>query len=158
MRKKRGPAAHILIAEDNEDDQTLLKRALERVSKKCGTFTFAMVDNGLEARQYLERKPKFADRDRYPDATLLLSDLKMPMVDGFELLEWVRGRQSVKHLPFIIFTSSDLDEDVRRAYGLGANTIFAKPCEWDGLQKWADSFTEYWCSLALMPDAARSER
>ena len=111
-----------------------------------------MVENGFEVRQYLQREEKFSDHEKYPTATMVLSDVKMPFLDGFELLAWIRRRPSLSHVPVILLSSSDLEKDIRRAYGLGANTFFTKPLESKDLQYWANRFTEYWCSLAVTPD------
>jgi CheY-like chemotaxis protein len=144
---------HILIAEDCAEDQLFLKRALERARKDCPHFTFIMVENGLKARHYLKHEEEFSDAQKYPDAALLLTDIKMPYVDGFELLEWVRARKNTARLPVVLMSSSDQEEDVHRAYHLGANTFFRKPDRLSDLHHWASRFTEYWCKLAAVPDA-----
>lgn len=154
MKKK---VRHILIAEDSVDDQVLLKRALEDAKKKgCGSgaheFTYSMVENGAEARHYLKGDDKFADREKFPVPVLILSDLKMPLLDGFALIEWVRERRTMAMLPVVVFSSSDEPEDIDRAYRLGANTYFTKPGSLGELRRWAEGFTEYWCSLADVPD------
>jgi CheY-like chemotaxis protein len=144
---------HILIAEDTPDDQVLLKRALERVKKECPDFTYVIVENGLEARRYLERKESYSDEEKYPIAALILSDIKMPVMDGFELLSWVRDHKAMAKLPVVLFSTSNMKKDVERAYDLGANTFFTKPHSPAQLEQWAKTFAEYWCKLAATPDA-----
>src|SRR5436853_953582 len=106
---------HILIVEDSAEDQLFLKRALERARKDCPHFTFIMVENGLKARHYFKREEEFSDAQKYPEPALLISDIKMPYVDGFELLEWVRRRKHTARLPVVLLSSSDEEEDVHRA-------------------------------------------
>jgi CheY-like chemotaxis protein len=140
---------HILVVEDSEDYRFLLSKAFESV-KSC-RFTHTMVENGLEAQRYLRGEDRFRDRHQFPVPLFVLSDLKMPMCDGLELLAWIRNHAATPQLPVVMLTSSQESSDVAHAYGLGANTFFAKPSSFVGLLELVDNFTEYWCEFAVVP-------
>lgn len=114
----------VLYVEDEETDVFLMRRAfiLEGLEKALQT-----VEGGVAAMEYLDGKGIFADRQAYPAASLMVLDLKLPSVSGFEVLEWVRGHKDHKDLPVIIFSSSPLPSDRERAKELGANDYWVKP-------------------------------
>src|SRR5437868_5957497 len=114
----------ILIAEDSEDDVFLLDRAC----LKAGiNVRFMQVRNGEEAINYLAGKNQYTDRAAYPLPGLLLLDLKMPKVNGFAVLEWLKQQPVLKRLIVAVLTSSTAPMDINRAYDLGANSYLAKP-------------------------------
>ncbi len=117
------PRPTILFAEDSADDTLLIERGFERAQ-----FPFALqfVTDGLLAVQYLSGVNHYADRTRYPVPRVLLTDLKMPRMDGFELLTWVRSQPAWRQLPVVVMTGSDQSEDCRRALALGANSYVVK--------------------------------
>jgi CheY-like chemotaxis protein len=114
----------ILLAEDDPNDVFFLQRAL---AKAGINFPLHVVRNGQEALEYLAGLGKFSDRVKYPLPSLLLLDLKMPFVDGFEVLAWARAQTELKQLPVIVLTSSAVDRDRQRTAELGANGYFVKP-------------------------------
>src|SRR5262245_2907732 len=111
----------ILVAEDLDGDVEILKRAF---SKAGGDARLHLVRDGQEAIEYLQRDP-----NTHVLPAMLLLDLKMPRVSGFEVLEWLRKHPGLHRLIVVIFTSSDVPEDVNRAYDLGANSYLVKPVE-----------------------------
>ena len=114
----------ILLAEDDPNDVFFMQRALT----KAGLNTpLHIVRNGQEALEYLGGLGKFGDRAEYPLPSLLLLDLKMPFVDGFEVLAWARSQPGLKQLPIVVLTSSAQDSDREKAAGLGASAYFVKP-------------------------------
>jgi CheY-like chemotaxis protein len=117
-------AEPILIAEDNPDDAFLLRMALERNETP---HPIHIVENGLEVIKYLCGEPPYQDRTAHPFPSVVYTDLKMPLKDGFEVLDWVKKHPECYIIPVIILTSSDEDRDVRRAYQLGANSYIVKP-------------------------------
>ena len=117
------PFKNVLYAEDDPNDVVMFKMAFERATLPAVLHT---VDDGQEAVDWLSGTGMYADRKRFPLPDILILDLKMPKKTGFEVLEWVRGQESFKKLPVIILSSSDLPEDVRRSYRLGASTYFVK--------------------------------
>lgn len=107
-------AARILIVDDSADDRFLFSRAL----KKSGfNGSFVEIENGERAIDYLQREPP-------PDFVLL--DLKMPIVSGFEVLEWIQGQPDLKTVPVVVLSSSPFPEDIERAKKLGAREYIAK--------------------------------
>ena len=113
----------ILVAEDDANDRVLLTHALTR---DCLPVRVLMVGDGQEAINYLHGEGPFADRARYPMPDLLLLDLKMPRLNGLDVLRWLRSNDICHALPVIIFSGSGLEKDVQEAYRLGANTYFQK--------------------------------
>ena len=108
------------------------------------------VSDGEQAIAYLEGKGEYADREKHPVPRVLLLDLKMPKVDGFEVLRW-RQKKNLKYLPALVLTSSKLDEDLDRAYSLGATSYLIKPSEADDLEYLVRSITDYWHRLNEFP-------
>src|SRR5882762_10353741 len=109
--------AVILIAEDSEDDIVLIRRAFEK-AKVLNPLHF--VRDGAEAMAYLKGEGKYANRAEFPLPELLLLDLKMPRVDGFDVLRWIRQQPGLSTLRVVVLTSSEDIRDVNVAYRLGA--------------------------------------
>jgi CheY-like chemotaxis protein len=128
----------ILIAEDEESDFELIEVALRR---SAADLTVDWVRDGAEARQYLAAEGRFSDR---PLPDLLITDLKMPHVDGFELIESVKTSPRLRHLPVVVMSSSSQPVDIARAYATGANAYFLKPTNFDGLMALCAHITAYW--------------
>src|SRR5215831_11148176 len=116
--------ATVLLAEDDPDDVLLTQIAFERARL---VNPLQVVRDGEEAIAYLKGEGDFADRTRFPFPILLLLDLKMPKVDGFQVLAWLKSQPQGLQLPVAIMTSSDQDPDINRAHGLGADSYLIKP-------------------------------
>ncbi len=114
----------ILVAEDDPGDVLLMERAL---SKTGVEVPIRFVNDGQQAIDYLKRKPPFHDESTNPRPTLVLLDLKMPRMSGFDVLKWVRRHHALRNLLVVVFTSSEDPEDMRRAYSLGADSYLVKP-------------------------------
>ena len=112
-----------LLVEDNEDDVFFMHRAFAEAGLKNPLH---IVTNGEEAIDYFAGRNAFADRSRYPYPDMVFLDLKMPGVDGFQVLEWVR-QQSQSSVPIAVLTSSPEELDLRRARQLGASCYLLKP-------------------------------
>lgn len=138
----------ILYVEDDENDALFLRHAW----KKAGLGNpLQIVENGEQALHYLGGEGEFADRARFPMPILILLDLKLPKVSGFEVLKWIRKQPPVQTLPVIIFTSSNQLSDVHWAYKLGANAYVIKPASSDGLVAVTTSLKEFWITRAEIP-------
>jgi CheY-like chemotaxis protein len=120
----------ILVADDDEDDIFFLRQAMRQAAVANPLF---VTSNGAEAIQYLSGEAPFADRSQYPEPGLFLLDLKMPMVGGFDVLEWMQGRPSFKKLPVVVLTSSPQETDRQKALQLGASGYLVKPSHPGGL-------------------------
>jgi CheY-like chemotaxis protein len=114
----------ILLAEDDENDALLLQIAFRRAGLRWPIFRVA---NGLEAKAYLKGDPPYHDRTRYPLPGLVLLDIKMPLMDGFEVLRWMRQQPEFGLILVVILTGSDRTGDADVAQRLGANSFLVKP-------------------------------
>jgi CheY-like chemotaxis protein len=142
------PDDTILIAEDIEDDAVLLERAFNLIGL---AHPVKVLTDGAEVIKYLRGAGKYADRLLFPFPRVLFTDLKMPHVDGFELLEWLREHPEHSVVPTIVFSSSGEPADVRRAYELGAHAYLVKPCSMEELQKMMRRMYEFWALSAHTP-------
>jgi CheY-like chemotaxis protein len=113
-----------------------------------------IVRDGEQAIDYLSGKGSYSQRDRYRLPFLLLLDLKMPGMDGFEVLQWVRSEPNLKRLLVVVLTSSNLQADVDRAYESGANSYLVKPVEFDAMVTMIQRFEAYWTEINRVPTAA----
>ena len=110
--------ATILIAEDNQDDAFFLERAFSKAGAKV---RLQFVADGEEAIEYLQGNKGFEDRNAFPFPDLLILDLKMPRLSGFQVIEWVRTNPRSCHLPIVILTGTSSPADLKSAYALGAD-------------------------------------
>jgi CheY-like chemotaxis protein len=116
----------ILVAEDYEDDCIILAHAFEDAGLP---FYLQFVTNGLQAMGYLEGKAPFNNRDQFPLPVLVMLDLRMPVMDGFEVLKRIRQAPALSHLPVVVFAASNLETDQARAKRLGADAFYIKTTE-----------------------------
>jgi len=134
----------ILLVEDEENDVFFLKHAFEEV----GILNpLRVAEDGQEALDYLSGHGEYADRERFPLPCLILLDLKLPQVMGFEVLQWIREQPALKALVVIILTSSRLEPDIEKAYQLGANAYLVKPSTPAELRQIATGIKEFWLQL-----------
>jgi CheY-like chemotaxis protein len=131
----------ILLVEDNKDDVFLIQRSF----KKAGIVNpLYVAKDGKDAIDYLSGEGTYADRARYPLPFMAFIDLKIPLVDGFEVLKWVRGQRSLDSLVIIVLTSSNQDRDYQQAYGLGARSYVVKPPAPEHLLQLMTSLNSFW--------------
>ena len=137
----------ILIAEDNEDDVFLLQEAF----RKAGVASHLhVVTDGAEALSYLKNEGVYSDASKFPFPDLLLLDLNMPRVNGFEVLEWLRQQPTLGRLMVHVLTASCREEDVKRAYDLRANSFVVKPSRVDELVAFVTAL-HTWHRLVCLP-------
>ena len=136
----------LLVAEDNMLDALLLERVIQRGGD---LFHMVRVEHGEAAIDYLLGKEPFADRAKHPLPDLMLLDLKMPRKDGFGVLRWRQENQPLARLPVVVFSSSNLPEDITRAYELGANSYVAKPTNPERLERMVKALREWWSEFNL---------
>ena len=139
---------NILLVEDNPDDEELTRRALE---KNNIANTVNVVRDGAEALDYLFCRGRFADRDKTDLPTVVLLDLKLPKVDGLEVLTQMRANDRTKLLPVVILTSSKEEQDLIRGYRLGANSYIRKPVDFDQFVEAVRQLGLYWLVLNEAP-------
>jgi len=120
----------VLHVEDDPNDTLLLQHACRKAGM---VFDLQAVSDGDQAIAYLRGANDFSDRHKYPLPQLILLDLKMPRVSGFDVLAWLRSDDSLKELPVVVLTSSNHDADIKRAYDLGAKSYLVKPVGFEAL-------------------------
>ncbi len=113
----------ILLAEDNSDDALIFKMFFSRAKLP---HTLYAVEDGQQTINWLSGKAGYADREKFPMPNLLILDLKMPIKNGFEVLEWLRAQKQTEEMDVIVLSSSDDEKDVKRARQLGVTTYFEK--------------------------------
>ena len=131
----------ILLAEDDENDIFLMGRAFDRAGIPNPLH---VVRNGQEAIDYLAGAGDFAQRDKHPLPGLILLDLKMPWMDGFDVLKWLRGQPQFDTLPVVVLTSSKLQADVDKSRQFGVYDYRVKPQEFDDLVRLLDDVRKCW--------------
>jgi len=137
----------ILLVDDDENDVLLTRMAFE---KNNIHNPVQWAKDGEEAVAYLNGTGDYSNRQLHPFPELLILDLKMPRMTGLELLTWIRDHPKYKVIPTIIMTSSKLEDDIKKAYSLGANTYMIKPPSLDQLAKMVKAAHEYW-SMSVKP-------
>jgi CheY-like chemotaxis protein len=131
----------ILLAEDDDNDILLMRRAFERAGVPNPLF---VVRDGRELIDYLGGTGNFAQRDQHPLPGLLLLDLKMPRVDGFEALKWLREHKEFDTLPVVVLTSSKLQADVDKSRQFGVYDYRVKPHEFEDFVRMLDDVRKCW--------------
>ncbi len=149
------PEKYILLVEDDPNDVLLIQRAFAKAGmREC----LRVARDGQEAIDYLNGSGQYANRIQHPMPFLILLDLKMPGVDGFQVLDWVRSSPEVKRTLTVVLTSSNLQSDVDRAYELGANSYLVKPVEFDEMASMVQRFEVYWSEINRMPSTPMGNR
>jgi CheY-like chemotaxis protein len=140
--------ALILLVEDNRMDIELTLDAFKEARLKN---TIQVAQNGEEALDYLFGRGKYSDRETYPMPNLVLLDLKLPRVDGFEVLRQVKSAPILKRMPVVILTSSKEEGDRALSYDIGANSYLVKPVSFDGFLGVVRQIEGYWITLNIAP-------
>jgi len=131
----------ILVVDDNPRDITLFQAALEN----CGIrYPLQIASHSQQAIAYLRGEGAFADRKQFPLPAIIFTDLNMPVADGFELLAWLREHPEHRLMPVVVWTTSRMETDIRRAYSLGAHSYLVKPVNFDELERMMRLAFDYW--------------
>jgi len=146
-------SAKILWVEDDPDDVLLIGRAI----RKAGLEPPALVRDGREAVAYLSGAEPYTDRRVHPFPSLILLDLKLPRMSGFELLQWIREHEEISRTPVVMFTSSREKSDIDQAYRLGANAYLLKSVDHDHLVETLRRLRAFWLELNLHPSEPSRE-
>lgn len=129
----------IILVEDSESDAEIIMRALKRAQLQFGIRH--LVD-GEKALEYFENGMM---GNVYPK--LILLDMKMPKVDGLEVIRHIRGSENFRAVPLVVLSSSREEKDIQRAYQLGANSYLVKPVDYDGFSNLVVNAVSYWMNL-----------
>ncbi len=138
----------ILLVEDNPDDEALTLRALK---KKNILNEVIVAHDGVEALDYLFAEGKYADRDENMTPEVILLDLKLPKIDGLEVLRRVRADARTSLLPIVILTSSKEERDMIESYSLGCNSYIRKPVDFVQFGDAVQQLGLYWLVLNVAP-------
>lgn len=141
--------AVILLVEDNPDDVALLRRAFIKARVMNPVH---VARSGEEAVAYLSGGGKYANRAEFPLPGLVLLDLRLTGMDGFEVIRWIRQDAGIKGLRVVVLSSSDNMRDVAKAYQLGANSFLIKPADFERFVEISQALNGYWIWLDRAPE------
>jgi len=137
----KGELLNILLVEDNEDHAELVLRSFEenRVANRI-----YWVKDGEEALEYLFQRGAYADRAKSPRPNLILLDLRLPKVDGVEVLKTIKVDETLKLIPVVVLTSSESEKDVCKVYESHANSYLVKPIDFEKFTQLMRDLGFYW--------------
>lgn len=138
----------ILLVEDNEDDAALIIRSLKKHNL---TNQLVHVNDGAKALDFIFARGSYAGREINDVPKVVLLDLKMPKVDGLEVLKAIRSDERTRLIPIIIMTSSKEEKDIIASYKLGVNSYIVKPVEFENFAKAVAEVGLYWLMLNQPP-------
>jgi two-component system, response regulator len=138
----------IILVEDNPDDAELTIRAFR---KNNISNNLIHLKDGEEAIGFIFEGTEYAGKKISDHPKLILLDLKMPKINGLQVLEKVKGTEHTKSIPVVVLTSSAEDPDIKKCYALGANSYIVKPVEFDNFSKVVVELGIYWSLLNKMP-------
>lgn len=131
----------ILFVEDNDDHAELAMRGF---AEHLLANDVRRVSDGAQALDYLLRRHDYAPPASSPRPNLILLDLRLPKVDGLEVLETIKSHEQLKRIPVVVLTTSDADADIGRAYDLHANAYLVKPVEFDEFHSLTRDLGSFW--------------
>lgn len=141
----------ILLAEDDPDDIYLISEAIDECQLEARVF---LVQNGEELVDFLKRQGKYSTDEEWTHPDLILLDLNMPRKDGREALQEIKANPELRSIPVVVLTTSNAEEDLNRAYALGAAGFITKPVSFSGLRETMCRIGAYWLATVSLPDEA----
>ena len=144
------PSFHILLIEDDDGHAMIVEKSFRSLG---APGTFERVRDGVEGVAYVKREGPYADR---PRPQLILLDLKMPRMDGHQVLRILKGDDHFKTIPIVVLTTSDAHNDVEQAYSLHANGYLVKPVNFAKFRELIGAVTSYWGAWNRTPLEAES--
>jgi CheY-like chemotaxis protein len=145
---RKGKAITVLMADDDADDRQMTGEAFDQCRVKND---LRFVEDGAQLMDYLHRRDKFADPASSPRPGLILLDLNMPKKDGREALREIKADPRFKSIRIIVLTTSRADEDIVRAYQLGAESFITKPVTFNALVDVVRTMGRYWLEIVELP-------
>ena len=142
---------NVLLVEDDPNDVLFVQQEFKRTSKN---IRLMVVSDGIEAMRCLEGRDMYKDRQKHPVPHVILLDLKMPRFSGFDFLEWLRFKapDQLHFIPVVVLSSSNLPQDVSRAYALGVNSFVVKPVNWEEFRQRLQVLATYWADNVETPE------
>ena len=141
----------ILMADDDADDRMLAREAMEE-ARLVNELHF--VEDGEELLEYLHRRGRYENLADSPLPGLILLDLSMPRKDGREALAEIKQDPALRHIPVVVLTTSQADEDISRSYDTGVSSYITKPVTFDGLIEVMKALGRYWMEIVQLPQSA----
>ncbi|HLI92039.1 MAG TPA: response regulator [Puia sp.] len=138
----------VLLVEDNIHDAEMTIRSLKKVNL---ANNLVHVKDGQEALDFIFGEGKFAGRDLVSGPKVILLDIKMPKVDGIEVLRRLKSREVSRAIPVVIMTSSKEEQDIISSYELGVNSYVVKPVDFEGFAKAVSQLGLYWLLTNQLP-------
>lgn len=138
----------VLMVENNRNSAALLQKAYQHLGF---TNPIHLVTDGRDAVDYLAGNWIYENRNLYPLPMLVLLDLDLPRISGFEVLKWVRQQSGLEQLRIVVFCDSQKQQDIDRAYAYGANSYLYKPSGFKALLEMVKALHEYWVLLSERP-------
>jgi len=138
----------ILLAEDDPDDQYLISEALDENRLNARLY---IVSDGEELLDYLNRREKYQEREKWPMPSLILLDLNMPRKDGREALSEIKADPALQHIPVVALTTSRAEKDVKLTYQSGVSGFITKPVSFSALREVMKSIGAYWLNTTQLP-------
>ena len=138
----------ILLVEDNARDEEMTLRALKKRNLANHVF---VVRDGAEALEFLFARGRYADRDAARPPSVVLLDLKLPMVDGLEVLRQVKENEATRTIPVVVLTSSQEESDMVASYRYGVNSYIVKPVDFDNFAESVGQLGLYWLLVNKPP-------
>jgi CheY-like chemotaxis protein len=144
----QGEPILVMLVEDNLDHAELVIRTLEdhRIANRIRHFA-----DGQSALDYLMRQGQYADPESSPRPHVILLDLRLPRVDGLEVLQAIKQNSELKSIPVVVLTTSEAEKDVIRAYDNYVNSYLVKPLGYDEFRKLMEDLGFYWLSWNTQP-------
>lgn len=144
----KGKPVDILLVEDNPDHVELTIKALKENNVLNEIY---IVRDGQEALDFMYHRGSYTDKERFPRPGLILLDIKLPKVDGLDVLKRLKGDKRFKSIPIIMLTTSDRDEEIVRSYEDGANSYVVKPVNFEEFMKKVRDMRLYWTIINSLP-------
>lgn len=138
--------AEILLVEDNEDDVYLIREAFDAASLRVSLHH---VDNGEKCMRFLRRQGEYANA---PSPDLILLDMNMPVMDGYEVMTEIVKDENLCHLPVVVLTTSYEAADIQKMYGLRCSSYITKPVDFDNFVKAIGQLANYWLTVVVVPE------
>ena len=140
---------NILLVEDSEADIKITLRAFDKAKIKNHVF---VVRDGQEALDYLYHKNSYTDPSKFLSTDIILLDIQLPKLTGFEVLQALKRDKKLKIIPVVVLTSSTNDKDILQSYNYGVVSFIQKPVDYQEFEKVVDGFNLYWNTINKLPN------
>jgi len=145
---QRHTPLQILLVDDNESDVKITVRAFRQSQWQNNLF---VVNNGQECLDFVHHVGNYQDQGKFPTPDVILLDINMPVLDGFQVLRTLKSEESLQTIPVIMLSASNNEQDVVKSYSSGASSFIQKPVAYEDFVKVVEGFIFYWHALNRLP-------